>query len=245
LEHTFTPLPVRNNRPIVRIGHRGAAGHAPENTLAAIRTGISLGSDFIELDVQSTRDGRLAVLHDASVDRTTNGTGPISSLTWDQLQSLDAGNGERVPSVEAALAAVNGHAGVMLEVKAPGIGPALYRTVQSSTFSGPVIYASFLHAEILAIHKLDPRTRTMALIEQVSPSGAAFAHDVNAALVGLSFGSATPQFVATLHVAGLEVFLYTVNEPSMIRHAIRLDVDGIISDYPDRVPKTRPPEDSR
>jgi glycerophosphoryl diester phosphodiesterase len=229
-----------NSRRILRIGHRGAAGHAPENTIAAIRTGISLGVDFVELDVQRTRDGRLVVLHDKLVDRTTNGTGLIYEMTWDKLQLLDAGNGERVPSVEAAMAAASGRAGMILEAKSPGVGRDLYKAVQAPAFSGSVIYASFLHAEILAIHRIDPQAKTMALIECVPPSGAAFALEANASLVGLALDSATAEFITLLHCAGLQVFLYTVNEPRRIADAIDLGADGVISDYPERVPKTWP-----
>lgn len=229
-----------NNRRILRIGHRGAAGHAPENTIAAIRTGIFLGVDFVELDVQRTRDGRLVVLHDELVDRTTNGTGPVCEMSWDELQLLDAGHGERVPSVEAALTAASGRAGMILEAKIPGIGADLFNAVQASLFSGSVIYASFLHAEILAIRRINPRARTMALIECVPLSGAAFAREASAALVGLALDSATAELITVLHDASLEVFLYTVNEPRMIAHAINLGADGVISDYPERVPKIQP-----
>src|SRR6266702_451478 len=145
LENTVAlrPRPGENYQRILRIGHRGAAGHAPENTIAAIRRGVSLGVDFVELDVQCTRDGRLVVMHDKLVDRTTDGTGLVSEMTWDELQLLDAGDGEGVPCVEGALAAANGHAGAILEAKTPGIGPGLHRVVRASAFSGPVIYASF------------------------------------------------------------------------------------------------------
>ena len=228
-----------NRHRILRIGHRGAAGHAPENTIAAIRSGISLGVDFVELDVRRTRDGHLAVMHDELVNRTTNGSGLIGEMTWDELQLLDAGHGERVPSLQAALAAANGRAGVILEVKTPGIGPDLYATVQASPFSGAVIYASFLHAEILAIRKIDARARTMALMECVPLSGAAFAREADATAVGLALDSATGGFVSSLHDAGLDVLLYTVNEPNLIVRAIDLGADGIISDYPERVPKER------
>ena len=237
----LAPGPSANRQLILRVGHRGAAGHAPENTLAAIRKGISLGADFIEVDVQRTRDGRLVVMHDERVDRTTNGSGPVSSLTWDELQLLDAGNGERVPSLEAVLAATSGHAGLMLEAKAAGTGPAIHHAVQSSAFSGPIIYASFLHAEILAIRKIDPLATTMALIEFVPTADAAFAHDAGANMAGLPFEFATAGFIATLHAAGIEVFVYTVNEPRLIQHAIDLGVDGIISDYPDRIPTALTP----
>src|SRR5438105_5343955 len=202
-------VPEPEQRRIVRIGHRGAAGHAPENTIAAIRKGIALGADFVEIDVRRTRDGRLVLLHDALVDRTTHGCGPVSQMTWEELQRLDAG-GERVPSVEAALAAAAGQAGVMLEIKIPGIGPELCRVVQESGFPGPVIYASFLHAEILEIRQFDPRVKTMALIECVPVSGAAFVRDAGASMVGLVHDFATAEFIATLHQAALEVWFYTV-----------------------------------
>ncbi len=229
-----------NDRRIVRIGHRGAAGHAPENTLAAIRKGIALGVDFVEVDVQRSRDGRLVLVHDERVDRTTNGAGRVSGLTWEELQLLDAGDGECIPSLEAALAAASGRAGVMLEVKAPGTGPAIYRAVQEAAFSGPVVYASFLHAEILEIRRIDPLARTLALMEWVPAAGAAMALEAKAALVGLAYDSATGEFVAALHDAGLEVWLYTVNEPTLITRAVSLGADGVISDHPERVPKSWP-----
>jgi glycerophosphoryl diester phosphodiesterase len=237
--HAATQSPRGNDRRILRIGHRGAAGHAAENTIAAIRKGISLGADFVEVDVQRTSDGHLVVIHDATVDRTTNGKGEVCDMTWDELQLLDAGGGERVPSVEAVLATANGSAGVMLEVKAQGIGPDLYRTVQASGFSGPVIYASFLHGEILAIHAIDPMARTLALMLCVPVAGVRFADDAKATMVGLNCDFATAESIATLHDAGLEVWLYTVNEPALIRRAIDFGADGIISDYPERVPKIR------
>jgi glycerophosphoryl diester phosphodiesterase len=230
----------RNGRRILRIGHRGAAGHAPENTIAAICTGISLGVDFVELDVQRTRDGRLVVMHDELVDRTTNGTGAVDGMTWDELQLLDAGGGERVPSLEAALAAASGRAGAILEAKTPGIGPDLYGAVQASAFSGPVIYASFLYAPMLAIREIDPQARTMALMESVPLSGAAFACEDGTTMVGLAFDAATAELIDALHDARLEILLYTINEPRLIAHAIDLGADGIISDYPERVPKIRP-----
>jgi glycerophosphoryl diester phosphodiesterase len=241
--HMLGPVSRGISQRILRIGHRGAAGHAPENTIAAIRRGISLGVDFVELDVQCTRDGRLVVMHDQLVDRTTDGIGLVSDMTWGELKLLDAGQGEGVPCVEEALAAANGHVGVILEAKTAGIGPAIHRAVETSAFSGRVIYASFLHAEILAIRKLDPLATTMALMECVPLSGAAFARDADATLAGLSLDSATAEFIARLHDAGLEVLLYTVNDPRLIERAIELGADGVISDYPERVPKLQLPYD--
>ena len=235
-------VPEPEQRRIVRIGHRGAAGHAPENTVAAIRKGIALGADFVEVDVRRTRDGCLVLLHDALVDRTTDGSGPVARMTWNELQRLDAGGGERVPSVEAALAAAAGQSGVMLEVKVPGIAAELCRVVQASGFPGPVIYVSFLHTEIAEIGRcsqMHPRARTMALFQCVPASGAAFVRNAGATMVGLAHDFVSAECIATLHDAGLEVWLYTVNEPPMIRRAIEMGADGIISDFPDRVPLLR------
>src|SRR5712691_9894392 len=91
-------------------GHRGAAGLEPENTLRSFRRACELGVDRIETDVRLTRDGRLVCLHDATVDRTTDGTGPMAEMTFDQLHRLDAGHGERIPTLEGALATVRGRA---------------------------------------------------------------------------------------------------------------------------------------
>ncbi len=225
-------------RRIVRIGHRGAAGHAPENTLAAIRAGISLGVDFVEMDVQRSADGRLVVMHDARVNRTTDGRGLVSAMTWEELRRLDAGGGERIPSVEEALAAAaRGGAGVMLEVKMPGIAGELYRVVQASGFSGPVVYASFLPAEILDIHRLGPRAKTLALMERIPRRGAALALDAGATLVGPNYRFVTARGIRALHDAGLQVWLFTVNQPRQIARALALGADGIISDFPDRLPQ--------
>jgi glycerophosphoryl diester phosphodiesterase len=241
LENIVAPSPSTSGNPqrILRIGHRGAAGHAPENTLAAIRRGISLGVDFVELDVRRTRDGHLVMMHDQLVDRTTNGTGLLSEMTWDDLRVLDAGDGEGIPCVEEALKVASGHAGAILEIKEPGIGAALHRTVRASDFSGPVIYASFLHAETLEIRKVDPLAKTMTLMECVPVIGAASALDARATGVGLSLDFATAEFIAELHKAKLEVSLYTVNDPRLIDHAIELGADGVISDFPERIPKFR------
>lgn len=221
---------------VVRIGHRGAAGHAPENTLAAVRAGIALGADYVEVDVRRSHDGRLVVMHDALVDRTTNGSGLVAEMTWEQLRRLDAGGGQRVPSVEEVLKAASGRAGVMLEVKTPGLGLELLQSVQTTGFTGPVVYASFLHAEIAAIRAADPRAKTLALIDAVPVAGAAFARDAGASVVGLSEDCATPAFVAELHAAGLEVWVYTVNDPRLIRRVIAAGADGVISNFPERVP---------
>lgn len=220
---------------VLRIGHRGAAGHAPENTVAAIEAGISLGVDYVEIDVQRTADGRLVVMHDKRVDRTTSGTGLISEMSLDAIRALDAGNGQRVPLLAEVLAAVNGRTGLMAEIITPGLAGEMVAAVRQSGFWSPLLYASFLHRELLHVRVHDSGARTLALLEGAPVSGPQFALDARASHAGLALDSVTPEFVASLQQAGISVFVYTANDPRDIARARKIGVDGIISDYPDRV----------
>ena len=144
---------------VLRIGHRGAAGHASENTLAAIQKGIVLGVDFVELDVRLTADGVLVILHDATVNRTTDGKGRVDRLFLRDIKKLNAGNGEHVPTLEEVLKIAAGKAGLMLELKAEGVAQQTVESVREARFKGPVIYASFLPNELTQIGRASCRER--------------------------------------------------------------------------------------
>lgn len=222
-------------RHILRIGHRGAAGHAPENTLAALELAIQLGVDMVEFDVQRSADGALVLLHDRTVDRTTNGEGSVESLPLTVLRGLDAGEGERIPLLEEALACLNGRAGAMIELKVRGIAAEVRATVKATQFQSPLIYASFFHEELLTVRKLMPDAQTLALIEGASIHLTDFAIDAKATHVGLALDFVTPALVQALQAQGIKVFVYTVDEPENIARMKRLGVDGIISNFPDRI----------
>jgi glycerophosphoryl diester phosphodiesterase len=221
---------------MIRIGHRGAAGHAPENTLAAVAKGIELGSDYIEIDAQLTADGKLVVMHDKRVDRTTNGHGFVSGLTAPEIRRLNAGGGEPVPFLEEVLATVNGRCGLLLEVITPGISARVVHAVKEARLTTPVLYASFLHSEMVTVRAHDPSAQTLALLEGVPVGGGSFARDAGVSYVGLGFDSVTAAFIEQLHADGLTVFAYTVDDPSDIARAFDLGIDGIVTNYPERVP---------
>lgn len=220
---------------MLRIGHRGAAGHAPENTLKSISTAIALGADLIEVDVQRTNDGHLVVIHDKRVDRTTDGTGYVSSLTLDEIGKLRVADGQRIPTLAEVLALAHGHAGLILEIIAQGIGEQICAEVRECGFTDPIIYASFLHAELLEVRVAEPLAETMTILEGVPIVPTSFAVDAKASIVGLAIDSITAPFINALHFAGLRVFVYTVNDPRDIQWVKSLQVDGIISDFPDRI----------
>ena len=203
--------------------------------MRAIKTGIRLGADFIEIDVQRTSDGHLVVLHDKRVDRTTNGRGAVREMSLAEVRRLDAGAGECIPTFEEVLAAVDGKAGLMVELIAPKIAALVVATVRACRFAGPIIYASFLHAELLKIRDAAAEASTLALIEGVPVSPCGFADEARATHVGLSRDSAPPEFIRELQRGGKQVFIYTVNEPEDIAVFTELGVEGIITDHPERV----------
>lgn len=222
-------------KKVLRIGHRGAGGHAPENTLASIEKAVALGCAFTEVDVQRTADGSLILLHDERVDRTTNGKGAVADMNLEEIRKLDAGGGQTIPLLEEALGTAHGRIGLILELKAEGLAYDVCGTVQASGFPGGIIYASFLHDELQHVRRADPDARTLVLFKRLPGNPASEAVRLQATHVGLRFDNATPALVEALHKAHLTVFVYTVNKPADIVRMRALEVDGIVSDFPDRV----------
>ena len=219
----------------LRIGHRGAAGYAPENTLSALAKAIALRVDMAEFDVQRTKDGKLVVIHDKRVDRMTDGNGKVSDLNLDELRKLVVKKDERIPTLEEILASADGRIGLVLEIRSSGIAREVCNLVVNQRFRGPVIYASFLHFELLDIRDASAGAKTLALLEGVPVRPTAFAEDARATHVGLAVDSITEPFVHALRSAGLAVFGYTVNHSADIAWMKSMRLEGIISDFPDRL----------
>ena len=222
-------------RSLLRIGHRGAAGHAPENTLAAIHKGIALGVDFVEVDLRCTADGALVILHDETVNRTTDGKGRIDRLSLREIKTFDAGDGEHIPTLEDVLTAVEGKTGLMLELKITGVAQQAVDVVRRSGGKTPLIYASFLHDELAQVRTSDPTASLMVLFGRLPLAPVARAIAYGPSHVGLRRDTATRPLVDAFHQVGLLVFVYTADAPDDIRHAVSLGVDGIISNVPDRI----------
>jgi glycerophosphoryl diester phosphodiesterase len=220
---------------VLRIGHRGAAGHAPENTVAAIQKGIALGVDFVEVDVRRTADGVLVVLHDETVNRTTNGKGRVDRLSLQEVKKFNAGNGEHIPTLEEVLKVAAGEAGLMLELKVKGVAQQTVEVVREAGFRDPVIYASFLHDELKHVRRVDPGASLMVLFGGLSRASVARASKYGPSYIGLRHDKATRPLVDAFHRAEFLVFVYTADAPSDIQHALSLDVDGVISNFPERI----------
>ena len=222
---------------VLRIGHRGAAGHAPENTLAAIQKGIALGAAFVEIDLRRTADGVLVALHDRTVNRTTDGRGRIDRLSLQEVKKLKAGNGEHIPTLAEVLKMAGGRAGLVLELKAKGLAQQTVELVRAAEFRDPVVYASFLQDELTHVRMADPEASLMVLFRGLPRVSVTRVMRYGPSYVGLRHRTATRRLVDAFHLANLLVFVFTANTSRAIQRAISVGVDGIISNFPERIEK--------
>ncbi|HIE51609.1 MAG TPA: glycerophosphodiester phosphodiesterase [Armatimonadetes bacterium] len=220
------------HRPYV-VGHRGAAGLEPENTLRSFRRALELGVDYVECDVHLTRDGHLAVIHDETVDRTTNGQGRVAVFTLAELKRLDAGRGEHIPTLEEVLNLTRGRVGVLIELKGPHTAEPVVRTVKQLGMEEEVVLTSFHLERIRAAKTLEPHLRTGAIFGQPPSDAVAQALAVGAAGLGVHYRNLTRELVAAAHAAGLEVRAWNPDTEEEMQALLALGVDGISTNRPD------------
>lgn len=244
------------NNEILIVGHRGAAGHAPENTIASIELAIELGANAIEIDLRQTKDGIPVALHDSDIDRTTDGCGEVSDLTFNELQKLDAGSwfdnqftGERIPSLIEVIDALSDSTILIIEFKG-GLGT--YNNIEKRTL------------EIISKNRITNRV----ILKSFDPDQLDFIKTLNSSLpllyvyavripwlymiidTGISFGSVydfkveylqphlfllSDSFVDDAKQKGYKIIAWGVDEIDEIKEALNMGVDGIETNYPDRV----------
>lgn len=216
-------------------GHRGACGYEPENTLSSFAMAIDMGCPWIELDVYVV-EGELLVIHDDSLERTTNGAGDVMASSLTYLRSLDAGGGQQIPTLREVAELVDKRCGLNVELKGPDTALPVSMFLASLCDCGwdgyQFLLSSFNHSELA---KADPGFRRGALFQRVVPDYFASASSLSAYSINLSRNLVAEKLVDEAHTRGLKVYVYTVNEPDEIQRMIRLGVDGVFSDYPDRV----------
>ncbi|MDT3399173.1 glycerophosphodiester phosphodiesterase family protein [Streptomyces sp. B1866] len=213
------------------IGHRGVMGVEPENTLRSFVRADREGLDAIELDLHLSKDGELVVMHDPDVDRTTDGTGPVSGLTLAELRGLDAGQGERIPVFEEVLDAVG--APLQAEIKDRAAARALAEVMRRRDLLDRVDVISFHDAALADIRELLPRARTALVASRYGPDVIDRARAVGAGTLVLNVRRLTLELVERAHAAGLKVIGWTVNTPGHVALARGLGLDGGTTDYPE------------
>ena len=241
------------NKTVLVIAHRGASGHAPENTLAAFKRAVALGATFIETDLQLSRDARFVAIHDDKVNRTTNGHGKVQELSLAELRRLDAGSwfgseftGERIPTLEEILEFSKKHDVVFyLELKPGGSWggePALISALRDSGQIARTVVISFDARILESLRKIEPTVMTGLLFNGQIERPLDKAMDVGARQLAVRADLLTPALLADARKRDLQVVCWTVNHPAHMRLLIEAGVDGIMSDYPDRLVAARKKE---
>ncbi|MBT8142306.1 MAG: glycerophosphodiester phosphodiesterase [Gammaproteobacteria bacterium] len=230
----------RPNNKLINIGHRGAMGHAPENTLASIQQAVELNVDIIELDVYCI-DGELILIHDDRLERTTNGEGYVWNHSFEELRKLDAGGGQQIPTLQEAYEIIPDNIRINIEIKGRTATRPVIEFIQKHAVTKKekqrFLVSSFIHQEIKLAKKLDKDIPTGALCCAEPVKLAKFAHKLKASTVNPSIEFVTKEFVTDAHDRGLQVFAYTVNHPEDIQRMHEMGVDGVFSNYPERVNK--------
>ncbi|MCB0652017.1 MAG: hypothetical protein KDC85_12135 [Saprospiraceae bacterium] len=238
-----------------KVAHRGAAGLAPENTLAAVKKGLQHNADRIEIDVQQTKDGQVIVMHDNTLDRTTNGKGNIKDHTLREIRMLSAGKwfapefaDEKVPTLEEVMEEINGRATLLIEIKEgndyyPGIEENVLHTIDQFNARDWCIIHSFSSEVIKSIHEKDPGIRLHKLFYaqlRFTPimieNGTELFKFEDYPFVdeySIYYRFANRNVIAKIHALGKKINVWTVNDKNTIDSLLSLGVDGIITDHPE------------
>lgn len=220
------------------IGHRGAMGHEPENTLRSVRKALSLGVDAIEVDVYNVEE-HLIVFHDRNLARTTNGTGYLTERSFAYLRSLDAGKGEQIPTLKEVLATVNRQAVINIELKGSNTAKLVVKLIEEHLSQGwsiaDFVVSSFNHEELHQVKTLCPQIKTGMLIYGLPWQYTSIMEQLQAEIAIANIDFVSPELLASVHNLGFPVWVYTVNQPEDINRLRVMGIDGVITNYPERV----------
>jgi len=226
--------------PLV-IGHRGARGHLAENTLPSIAKAIELGVDGIEIDIFKCASGELVVFHDQTLEKLTNSKGYIEQLTLDSIRKIDVLNGYTIPTLEEVLDLINGR--VFLNIELKGTQTALLTNeIILSYFErkewdlSKILISSFNWEELEIFYSVNSEVSIAILTEDDPLDAIPIAKQLNAVAINPEYVSLNTGNIDRIKKEGLKIFTWTVNDPQEIKDVITLGVDGIITDFPERVP---------
>jgi len=220
------------------IGHRGAMGHAPENTLRSIAVALELGVRCVEIDVYYV-DKHLLVFHDDRLERTTNGVGELCDQSFDYLRTLDAGDGQQIPTLEEVCAVIKSKACLNVELKGLATAEPVARMILKYLDAGwdieSFLISSFDRDELLIMRSLIPSIKIGVLIEGSPVDDLTFAAKLAAFSVNPSLDFVTPAFVQAAHDSCLNVYVYTADSSEDVAKVYRSGADGVFTGFPEIV----------
>jgi glycerophosphoryl diester phosphodiesterase len=228
---------------VLNIAHRGASGTAPENTLAAFRAAIAAGAAMCELDVQPTRDHAVVVIHDDTVDRTTDGRGAVKEMTLAELKRLDAGarfsgaprRDEPIPTLDEVFAATADRCALNIELKSGQVEKEVVALMRKWKALETSMVSSFDRVRLARVRELEVAVRIGVLAEKNVERMLDTAARLSAYAVNPRYDLVTSELCDTAHARGLKVLVWTVDAPELMRLLIGCGVDGIMTNYPARL----------
>ena len=217
---------------MLKIGHRGARAYEPENTLRSFKKALEFGVGAVELDVRRTKDDEIVVIHDAKVDRTTNGEGLVSELTLEEIKQFVTEKGEKIPTLEEALDFLDRKVKILIELKETGFEEKVLSLVHEKGLVKNVAFVSFLEEALRKVRELDDKIETgLIYVRHKNPIKAALELKANYLLPLYRFTHTSN--VQKAHDNGLKVIVWTINKREEVSEYVKKGVDGIASDRPD------------
>jgi len=217
---------------MLKIGHRGARAYEPENTLRSFKKALELGVDAVELDVRRTKDDEVVVIHDAEVDRTTDGQGLVSELTLKEIKQLVTEKGEKIPTLEEALEFLDKKVKIIIELKEIGLEEKVLELIWEKGLEKNIIIVSFHEETLRNVRAMDDEIETgLIYVRHKNPIKTALDLRANYLLPLYRFTHTAN--VQKAHKNGLKVMVWTINKPEEVSEYIKKGVDGITSDRPD------------
>ena len=233
-------MPSAISQQIQIFGHRGAKGHAPENTVLSVQKALALDVDGIEIDVFRCQSGEIVVFHDKTLNKLTNGRGKIEEKTLRQLSTLKVMGSEPIPTLDKIIDVVNGSTRLNIELKgkntAKGVLDIISKAIEDGRWEANQLFvSSFDWDELRDFKKLTTQFGIAVLTENNPLDAIPVARELNAFAINPKYSKLTQEIINNIHREGFEIHTWTVNEKNRMEELISWGVDAIITDFPDRI----------
>lgn len=228
------------NNTLITIGHRGAMGHETENTLSSVQKALDLGVDMIEIDVFRITSGEIVVFHDDKVDHLTDGRGAIEKMDLDAVKELNVKGDHKIPLLTEVLDLINKKVRLNIELKGPGTAEGVMYIINSYIENvgwtlDDFVISSFNWEELTAIRSLNRDIEIAVLTDEDPLNALAFGKEIGAVAINPHYLRLNKENVSIIKSQGFKIFTWTINDPEEIARIRTLDVDGIFTDYPERI----------
>lgn len=218
------------------IGHRGCKGEQPENTLIGIKKAIEAGVDGVEIDVHLTKDNKLVVIHDDTVDRTTNGQGKVLDFTLEEIRKLDAGKGEKIPTLQEVIDIIK-QSGIelVIEIKCENAEQDVAEAIEKNNIIEKTIVKSFNHRIVKKVKEINDKIKTACLLAGLPVHAYRLLEDAKADVLSINFRTVDKELIDECHEHGCHVFIWNIDDKEELKKFIDMGADYIGTNFPSKI----------